>query len=217
MLCKSLTHAVGFQCFNLAPNMFSFFIKCLISRGTLSIFMEQRGEGEWLVLGFIENCLTQSATSVSQRSTLFNQRRDGQDLALQLQRSMNLRPAGGKASHKVQREQIEMCSCDRFPPENKLILTLMSLGMRESGCRSAYLFEESVFPVVFTRLFLCLCYSLQNGSHSGNQLPPRESVCLLLSSPMPFVQPSHQLFHKGKQIWAYQSSGPMPSMSFGKL
>lgn len=179
--------------------------------------MEQRGEGEWLVFGFVENCLTRSATSVSQRSTLFNQRRDGQDLALQLQRSMILRAAGGKASHKVQRETDWDVQLWQNPLENKLILTLMSLGMRESACRFAYLFEESVFPVVFTRLFLCLCNSLQNGSLSGNQLPPRESVCLLLTSPMPFVQPSHQLFHKGKQIWAHQSSGPMPSMSFGKL
>lgn len=59
---------------------------------------------------------------------------------------------------------------------------------------------------VSTSLFLSLCCILQNGSLSGNQLPPPRVSSL---PPLPTPGVFCQSFCQRMLIWTYQSSGPM--------
>lgn len=93
---------------------------------------------------------------------------------------------------------------DTLAFENEALPTVTSLGMdniQERPRVHNYLIE-SLSATVFTSLFLSVCLIPQNGSLSGNQLPPSVSLPPL---------PTPGVFWQKMLIWAYQSSGPMPN------
>lgn len=116
-------------------------------------------------------------------------------------RSMSLTASGETVLDRVQGTVIETLTIDKKSTPN---------SHQSSGWGDT----QKGFCITVWRIPVCSFSTsiLQNGSLSGNQLPPqRVSVCLLCISPMSFVQPSCHAFCQRTLIWTYQPSGPMPN------
>lgn len=153
--------------------------------------------------------LTQRMTLVSQGSRPFNHPRVVQDLIRRSERSISLRAAGEIVSETAQgKKRLDRVTVtDTLAFENGALPTATSRGM--DSIQEGFWVNNclSLSATVFTRLFLSLCSIPQNGSLSGNQLPPK-SVSL---PPLPTPGVFCQSFCQRMLIEAYQSSGPMPN------